>query len=96
MEYNFTKEQYLEAKAIWKSLETKTAFDHLVYNIIRGKDPKTGFTPVSNPNKLQYSCNHNPYHYFILLTQFLYQRARPTYHWHGIEITKEVLKKVLP
>jgi len=56
MEYIFTKEQYLQAKAVWKSLKKKTAFDHLIYNIIRSKDPKTGFTPITNQTKLNCNC----------------------------------------
>jgi len=39
----------------WRELYASreaSAFDFLLYALLRGKDPRTGFTPISNANKL--------------------------------------------
>lgn len=39
----------------WRELyatREATAFDFLLYALLRGKDPRAGFTPISNANKL--------------------------------------------
>ena len=52
MNYIFNKEQYLAAKAAWKSMTNRNAVDHIIYNAIRGFDIKRGFTGITNPTKL--------------------------------------------
>jgi len=50
-----TKEQFLEFRAKFKeqaNAKSLSASDMILYNLIRGKDPKSGFTPITNPNKL--------------------------------------------
>lgn len=54
MNYIFTKEQYLSAKAAWNNMKDRTPEDHIIYNVIRGFDLKRGFTEITNPTKL---CN---------------------------------------
>lgn len=52
MNYIINKEQYLAAKAEWKSNKNRDAVDHIIYNAIRGFDIKRGFTGITNPTKL--------------------------------------------
>ncbi len=40
-----------------------TASHHLLFNILRGRDIHTGFTPITNPNKIVSNSN-NPDHAF--------------------------------
>lgn len=47
-----TKEQYLQMKATWASKQYHSAADHTIYNILRKKDPQLGFTPITNPRKI--------------------------------------------
>lgn len=45
--------------ATWRTLyATRHAatFDFLLYALLRGKDPRSGFTPISNPRKLANGC----------------------------------------
>jgi hypothetical protein len=44
MEYNFTKEQFLAAKQAWKTIIQPTAEMHIIYNFIRSKPIKHGFS----------------------------------------------------
>jgi hypothetical protein len=66
MEHIISKEQFkhfqqqFRAKAQAKQL---TAADHILYNLVRGKPLSHGFTPLTNPGRLQ-ACQNNPmYHY---------------------------------
>ena len=43
MEYNITKEQYLAVLAAWKSKESHTAEEHIIYNLLRSKPLELGF-----------------------------------------------------
>lgn len=40
--YLISKEDYLTLKATWKK-QNRSAWEHVVYNILRSKDPKNGF-----------------------------------------------------
>lgn len=54
--FNDPETGFHQAKALWKSaLDSKTdltAADHLAYAILRGKDYRKGFGPITNKNKL--------------------------------------------
>lgn len=42
--YIISKEQYLAVKAKWAANQTShAAYEHIVYNLLRGKPAKTGF-----------------------------------------------------
>ena len=59
MNYIINKEEYLSAITAWKHPGYhRESCDHIIYNLIRGHDPKRGFTPLHNPGKL--SNGHNP------------------------------------
>lgn len=47
-----SKEQFQQFRAAFKSKTRTTSADILLYNIIRNKDPKRGFTPITSPTKL--------------------------------------------
>lgn len=54
-----TKISQTEVKeAFWVPSHT-TATHHLVYNLLRGKAPETGFTPITNRNKLSNGMRPN-------------------------------------
>ena len=67
MNYIFTKEQYISAKAAWSKITSHTPADHIIYNAIRGFDLKRGFSEITNPVKLEngahrwhgFACAHN-------------------------------------
>lgn len=58
MNTNLTKEQIQTIKKSWSSAKIHSVVMHIIYNALRGKDVKLGFTPVSNPNKLR--CHKDP------------------------------------
>ena len=41
--YYLSREQYEIVKVSWKSEKQHSAWKHIVYNILRDKDPKNGF-----------------------------------------------------
>lgn len=43
MEYNITKDQYLSVLAAWKSKDSHTAEEHIIYNLLRSKPLVLGF-----------------------------------------------------
>jgi hypothetical protein len=53
--HTLSKHEFLQFQSAFKARATSgknQAADMLVYNIIRGKDPKRGFTAITNTNKL--------------------------------------------
>lgn len=49
------KEEYLALRATWKALaqaKTLSASDMAAYALLRGKDLRKAFSPITNPNKL--------------------------------------------
>ena len=53
MNYIISKEQYLKVKAAWKENQGSP----ILYNILRGFDPKRGYTKITNPIKLANGMN---------------------------------------
>jgi len=73
------KEHYLAFRAAWaKSVNDKdvkiTAAHHMVYNILRGKDFDTGFSPVIRTTKLQNG---------FYINQGVYQASREV-NWESL------------
>lgn len=52
MNYIIEKAQYESVVAKWKQTKSHTAAEHIIYNALRGFDPKRGFTPITHSNKL--------------------------------------------
>lgn len=57
-----SREDYLSMKNSWALIKTPTAAQHLMYNILRGKFPKRGFTPATN--KIKLANGHAPEYAF--------------------------------
>lgn len=53
MNYIIEKDQYLTVLATWKQTKDHKAVDHIIYNVLRGFDPKRGFTPITKAIKLE-------------------------------------------
>ena len=47
------KEQYLNSQATWARTNEHQAYAHIAYNILRGKRPDLGFTPIKDAQKIQ-------------------------------------------
>lgn len=67
-----------------------TAVDHVFYNIIRGKDLKHGFTPLTNENKLKNSYNNYPWANFTHAKAMVKYGARPPYTSGGKLILSDI------
>lgn len=52
MNYIIEKDQYLNVLAAWKQTKDHKAADHIIYNVLRGFDPKRGFSPITKATKL--------------------------------------------
>lgn len=68
MEYIITdKQQFRQYQTEFRNMsraKAATAQDHILYNLIRGKDLKRGFTPITNTNKLTSNYSNNVWHAF--------------------------------
>lgn len=53
MNYLLSKPDYLLASSQWKIQKNHSSFEHIVYNIVRSKELKTGFCPVKNDKKIK-------------------------------------------
>lgn len=73
--YNMTTHRTEEIASIEKSKSTPLSAEHyILYNLLRGKDLREGFTPIKNEAKLNahrywpglasYSCEPNPWYAF--------------------------------
>jgi hypothetical protein len=52
MNYIIEKDQLASVLAAWKQPKSHTASQHVIYNVLRGYEPKRGFTPITRPTKL--------------------------------------------
>ena len=52
MNFIISKEEYLNVIAAWNKISNRDTTDHIFYNVLRGHDPKRGFSPVQSPIKL--------------------------------------------
>ena len=53
MEFIITKEEYLNVLSAWKQTKDHKSADHIIYNVLRGFDPKRGFSPITKASKLE-------------------------------------------
>jgi hypothetical protein len=79
--YIFTKEQFVEFQGNWKSTRTHTAAQHILYNVLRGLDPKRGFTRIleTNSSKID-SNNQDPWNGYNKALALLHYMQDP---WNG-------------
>jgi len=70
--YFETKEQYLAFREKWAHAPYATAAHHMLYNIIRGRDPEHGFTPFQRLSKMkgQGYINRGSYGAWYTLRQY--------------------------
>lgn len=47
-----TQEQYLQMKAEWAGKQEHTAWDHAIYNLLRGFHVEKGFTPLQRKSRI--------------------------------------------
>ncbi|TFH10165.1 MAG: hypothetical protein E4H14_03055 [Candidatus Thorarchaeota archaeon] len=76
------KEQFKTIQARFQERSRKklaTAVDHVFYNIVRGRDMKHGFTPLTNENKLKNSYNNQPWANFTYARCQVGWQSRPPY-----------------
>lgn len=57
--------------------KTLTAIDIVVYNIIRGKHPRNGFTAITTPNKLN-CCGLDKWNAFLLAKRSILRSVTTT------------------
>lgn len=59
-----SKEAFFEFRAAWKARANQrkslSAEAHLLYLLLCGKDARTGFTPITNAQRLRSQVNGNP------------------------------------
>lgn len=98
--YILSKEQYQQfAAGFTARARTKniSSGDMLLYNIIRNKDVHRGFTPITNPSKINHGMN--AWQGFVDARQTLNQQIR----WSkdqlkskfGVEFTEETTTAIL-
>lgn len=96
--YILNKEQFLGLKSAWKQLadaDDIKAEDVVVYNILRGKDSKSGFAPTTNPKKIQ---GLDPWYEFKnavsnIAIKYLNKRGEKVYH-AGTYITASEFQEI--
>ena len=101
--YILTKEQFEALKKNWKQKKSHSAAELIVYNVLRGCDPKRGFTPITRESKL--TNGHAPYGAFerakhSLRLRLIYGRTQDLEfkeyfkQTFGQESSKELLDKL--
>lgn len=69
-----SKEEFLTARKSWKKKDSHSAALHIIYNILRGKDPKSGFTAKSK--NIQ---GNDPWYGYNQARRQAYNFCHPTY-----------------
>lgn len=79
-----TKEQFLQYRVAFKQFSHRKMAkveDHLLYNLLRAKDPKHGFTPISNEGKLRGTgFTPNPHRAYALGRNSLFYNIKHRKH----------------
>ena len=47
-----SKEQFIQSQQAWKSVKEHSSLEHIIYNVIRGKDADRGFVPIQGTSKI--------------------------------------------
>lgn len=99
------KEQYITVKATWKKVKEHTVHEHIIYNVLRGKDADEGFAPLTDWGRLNASDNNPWFNYDNAVREIHYQLNEKRYNYEntvkrysevfGIELSKELIAEVL-
>jgi len=98
MNYVINKEQYLKLKKGWKEQQSHSASEMIAYNILRGFDPKRGFTPKTNPIKLANGAEE--WQAFgqaraILQYELKWSKEKKCFERWSLESSEELTNKIL-
>jgi hypothetical protein len=99
------KEQYITVIKTWKSKKEHTAEDHIVYNILRGKESALGFIAITDWGRLNASSNEpwNSYNnaaknvqygFTTKSTNWLERTSKRYSEVFGIEFTAELMEEI--
>lgn len=69
-----SKEEFIQARKSWKSKYAHNAALHIIYNILRGKDPKSGF--VAKSKNIQ---GNDPWYGYNIARRQAYNYCHPSY-----------------
>ncbi len=99
------KEQYITVKATWKKEKEHTVHEHIIYNVLRGKDADEGFVPLTDWGRLNASDNNPWFNYDNAVREIHYQLNEKRHNYEntvkrysevfGIELSKELIAEVL-
>lgn len=85
----FTKEEAMSIISTFKECaraKKVSALDMVIYNLARGKEPRRGFTPITNPFKLNSNAN-DPFNGYKQASQALIRHLRyPTASASSLDI----------
>lgn len=100
-----TKEQYISVITAWKQEKEHTVHDHIVYNILRGKDASQGFAPLTDIGRLNASQNNPWFSYNTAVLELRYRLNPKRYEFEktlkeystifGIDLTEELLSAIM-
>lgn len=99
------KEQYITVKTTWKQQKEHNIREHIIYNVLRGKEADTGFVPLTDWGRLHASQDNPWFNYDNAVLDIHYQLNAKRYQFEGtvkyyselfgIEFTSELIEEVL-
>lgn len=99
------KEQYITVKTTWKKVKEHTVHEHIIYNVLRGKDADEGFVALTDWGRLNASDNNPWFNYDNAVREIHYQLNAKRYNYEntvkhysdvfGIDLTPELVAEVL-
>jgi hypothetical protein len=83
----YTKEQYTQIHATWRTRQQHSAAQHVIYNLLRGMDPRRGFTNIKSSNKIISNCNDawHGFHQACQVARGTYSSYRRPDIWRRID-----------
>ena len=99
------KEQYIAVIKTWKSTKEHTIEEHIIYNVLRGKESDLGFIALTDYGRLNASSNdpwfaYNnaakavKYTFTTTSTNWLERTAKKYSEVFGIEFTVELMADI--
>jgi hypothetical protein len=99
------KEQYITVKTTWKQQKEHTIHEHIIYNVLRGKEADEGFAPLTDWGRLHASQDNPWFSYDNAVLDIHYRLNPKRYQFEGtvkyyselfgIEFTNELIEEVL-
>lgn len=100
-----TKEQYITVISTWKSNTEHTVEEHVVYNVLRGKESAQGFIALTDWGRLNASSNDPWNAYNNAAKNVMYGFTAKSSNWlertakrysevFGIEFTTELMTEI--